>query len=110
LRILALNENLDLLDSYEARECEEPQIQPLYLSLDKNRASANSQVSVNGGGFGPNENIIIELAGEKFNSSTDKYGEFRRIISVPDVSSKMYDIKATGEVSRLTYSINFLIE
>jgi hypothetical protein len=109
--IIVLNENLDLLDSYEARECEIPDVQPLYLSLDKSRATANSQVSVRGGGFGPNEYITIELAGEKFNSVTDKYGEFRRIINVPEVSHpKMYDIKATGQVSKLTYSINFFIE
>lgn len=108
--ILALNENLDLIDLYKASESRDLEPKPLNINLDKSRAAKNSQVSVRGGGFGPNENIVIELAGEKFNSNTDKYGEFSRIITVPEVNPKIYDIKATGQISKLTYSTTFLVE
>ena len=108
--ILVLDKNLNLTSSYKAIEEDLKPFESLALGLDKTTAAANSKVSVRGQGFGFNENLEIDFAGEKTNVMTDENGRFTKIINVPNISSKRTDIKVTGKTSKLSYSISFQIQ
>ena len=110
--ILVLDEKLNKVAS-AAAEDEDNSVyatENLFLNLDKNRAAPGGQVSVNGGGFFPYEELSLELAGSKQTIKTDNRGRFRQILNVPTATAGNYDIKATAAVSKLTYSISFTIE
>jgi len=109
--ILVTDSQLQLLDSYIYDENEtEPLRQPLSLILDRNRAAANSLISLSGTGFGAGEQLTITFAGTSFSAPADGVGRFIKIITVPGVSKQRTDIKVTGDISKLTYSIAFEIE
>lgn len=110
--ILVLDKNLSLLGSFKATEENLKPIESLSLNLDKTTAAANSQVSVRGNGFGLNEELLIEFAGNKTTARTDQNGRFTQIVTVPVVSpnNTNTDIKVTGKVSKLTYSIGFKVQ
>jgi hypothetical protein len=109
--ILVLDDNLKLLGHYKASEEEDlaPQ-ESLFLSFDKKRAASGSNISLRGGGFVPGENLIINFAGQKTELAADKNGRFITVLSVPSVKPGGYDIKATGKITGLSYSIGFEIE
>lgn len=110
--ILVLDVNLNKVASFQAQD-EEDEVyatENLFLNMDKNRAAINSQVSLNGGGFLPNEDLKIDFAGIKQNAKTDQRGRFTQILSVPDKPIGVYDIKVEGVSSKMTYSITFKIE
>jgi len=109
--ILLLNSSLELLGS--AKSSEQSNGQPeekLFLAIDKNRAGANSLVSLRGGGFGQNEDLEINFAGTKMIVKSGADGRFSTLITVPDVIRRGYDIKVNGLATKLTYSIGFDIE
>ena len=108
--LLVFDSDLNLIDSYNAGEAIMPAPEPLFLSVDKNRAAPNSLLSLRGNGFGANEEIKIKFAGNNYIAQTDQTGFFKTIITVPEVKAQNTDIKATGAISGLTYSLSFLIE
>ena len=105
--ILALDHNLDMLDYYEARESDHLLPAPLSLNLDKYWGAPGTYITVQGSGFGPNENVEIAFASEKWNIRANQSGDFTKLIAVPAVNSGRRDIKATGLISSLTYSVSF---
>jgi hypothetical protein len=109
--IVVMDENLELVDRYINSEFErEPAVSALSLTLDKNRAAAGSLISLGGTGFGANEPLTITFAGESMTGKADVAGRFVKIITVPQAAKQRTDIKVTGGVSKLTYSISFDIE
>lgn len=108
--IIVLDEKLKLISSVPLiEEDKEPQ-ENLFLALDKNRAAANSLVSLRGGGYAANEDLTITFAGRSYAARTDKNGRFITVISVPNVLPGGADIKVAGKYSGLSYSIGFSIE
>ncbi len=110
--ILVLDVNLNKVASFQALD-EEDEVyatENLFLNMDKNRAAINSQVSLNGGGFLPNEDLTIDFAGIKQSSKSDQRGRFTQILNVPDKPVGVYDIKVEGLSSKMSYSMTFKIE
>lgn len=110
--ILVLDDKLNKVASVLAEEEEDDvyATENLYLNLDKNRSAANSQVSINGGGYFPNEELSLDFAGVKQTIKADSRGRFVQILTVPSVKAGGYDIKVNGLGSKFTYSIAFTIE
>jgi len=109
--ILVMNDKLGLVDSYTYDENEsEPVKSALSLSLDRNRAAVNSVIALSGTGFGANEQLTITFAGSSYTAQADETGRFTKIITVPNVNKQRIDIKVTGDISKLIYSIAFEIE
>jgi len=108
--ILLFTGELELMDSYQAKDRPGPKVDPPYLRLDKHRAAPGSRVSLRGGNFGAGERIRISLAGETYHAITDNTGDFTKIMTIPAVKSGIRDIRATGRVSGLTYSTSFTVE
>jgi hypothetical protein len=109
--IWVLDSNLKTVAYYESQEEDYRPIEDLSLSIDKNRAAANTQVSLIGQGFGVEEDLKIEFAGFKQAAiKADKNGRFKTILTVPSVLPGGADIKVTGQSSKRTYSIAFKIE
>ncbi len=83
----------------------------LYLNLDKNRASVNSNVLISGGGFVAEEKLNILFNNKKVEETTsNSLGRFEKIITIPEIKTGAYDIKVEGEDSGLHYSISFNLE
>ena len=110
--ILVLDDKLNKIAAFISDEEEDIVYasENLFLNLDKNRAPANSQVSLSGGGFFPNENLSVNLANAKITVQADKRGRFTTLLTIPSANPKRYDIKVDGQSSKLTYSISFEIE
>lgn len=113
--ILVLNSNLKELDSYEATvEDTWPTVkESLFLNVDKNRAPANSSISLHGGGFGANEPLEIMFVGiysSKIAAVADDQGRFLQILQVPDIKSQSIDIRVDGLTTKFHYNIGFLVE
>lgn len=110
--ILVLNADLKKVDSYRSSEkSEKAEIkEAMFLRLDRNRAAANSQVLLSGGGFGVNEALAISFGGKATNIAADQNGRFSQVLQVPEAPKGGLDIKVTGQASKLHYSIGFIIE
>ncbi len=110
--ILVLDANLNKIASFLA---EDEEINPyasenLFLNLDKSAAPTNSQLTINGGGFFPGEDLSISFAGSQQTVKADTRGRFQKTLTVPSVTAGNYDIKVTGLNSKLSYSISFRIQ
>lgn len=110
--ILVLDHNLDKIASIAAVEVDDSvyPLENLFLNLDKNRATVDSEVFVSGGGFHPNEELEITLNRKSFDSNADRGGRFSQVIIVPDSRPGVYDIRVEGLSSGLHYSISFIVE
>lgn len=90
----------------------------LSLALSKDSAVGGSEVIVSGRGFSQGEELSIYLADRKIDSAkADNNGRFVKAVTVPrfnpnrpEFKPGRTDIKALGENSGKTYSINFQIE
>ena len=111
--ILLLDQDLEKVDDYEATEEYVGPIEPLFIGLDKHRTPAGSQVAVRVKGFGLNEEIEFRV-GKKtayYKTETDAYGRATAILDIPSTAKAgMTYVKATGQDTGLTYSINLEIE
>jgi hypothetical protein len=67
-------------------------------------------VSVHGTGFAPNEPITLSLAGATGSTTADSAGAFTGTIIVPQVSSSLYHLIATGNSSNVTAFDYFWID
>lgn len=111
--ILILDENLNKLASVDSTIEDDTKYpsESLYLNLDKNRASANADVLVSGGGFIADEDLNIMFDDKKVAETiANNLGRFEQIITIPDIKSGAYDIKVEGKSSALHYSISFNLE
>lgn len=110
--ILILNDKLDKIASVTATaEAEAYSLENLFLNLDKNTAPSGSDILVSGGGFLPEETVNINFnGGSLITVPTDYRGRFSVKIKVPDMPNGAYDIKASGNNSKLNYSIAFRVE
>lgn len=107
--ILVLDNKLDKLASVMSNEKEDPYPQEnLFLNLNNNSALAGSTISLNGGGFLPEENLKINFAGNLSEAKADNRGRFNTELKVPEKKSYV-DIKVDGLSSGLSYSISFNI-
>lgn len=109
--IIVLNQNLKKIASVVAEEeaTDIPQ-ETLFLSLNHNIGVPGSVVTLFGGGFFPQEPIVINFAGTTKLVQADWKGRFTQDLSVPTTTSAWVDIKATGQNSGLSYSTNFKIQ
>lgn len=107
--ILVLDGNLKKISSYGSSESETKSNETLSLKANTYIAAANSQIILNGTGFGLNEDLSISLAGSKFSGKTDDNGRFTQILIVPNVLPVRTDIKVDGLNSKITYSTSFQI-
>lgn len=105
--ILALDNNLNLIDYHQAREGEMIMVDPLSLRADKYWGWAGSYVYVYGKGFGFNEEVEVEFINSRYEALSDKDGSFSIRITVPNANPGKYDIKATGFISKKTYSVSY---
>ncbi len=111
--ILILDQDLNKLASVDSTIMDDNKYptENLYLNLDKNRASANANVLVSGGGFIANEELTILFDNKKVaETKTNNLGRFDKIITIADIKSGAYDIKVEGKESGLHYSISFNLE
>jgi hypothetical protein len=127
--ILILDANLSVLGHFEAGNDDKRYVmEQLYLNLSDKSVDSGSQVEVSGGGFLPEEVLVIDFYNEKVEVKADEYGRFNKVLNAPSVVSgrsdtkvvtqsvvndfrvsefkDITDIKVTGEDSSLTYSIS----
>jgi hypothetical protein len=108
--IILLNDRLEQLDFYAARDQSYVRTEKLYLKTGTNWGFAEDEVLLSGGGFGPNEELEINFAWNNFSAQTDNRGRFEKFIRVPNAKAGAYDFKVTGKKTKLTYSISFIIK
>lgn len=85
-------------------------IEPVALSIDKNRAAIGSSVVLSGKGFGANEVINISFVDHSFTTNTDDMGRFSTTITIPAVKKQKTDFKVIGMSTAYKYSLGFEIE
>lgn len=104
----------------------------LFLRLSDAVVNSGTQVEVSGGGYLPNENLIINFYNQKYYVKANNEGRFSKTLNIPslvnsnsrnrtysestrddmkvkDISEKT-DIKVDGEKSNYTYSISIEIK
>jgi len=133
--IAILNDSLDLIADWKSTD-EDPN--PLAeiteapsLSVDKNRATSDSRVSLRAAGFLPNEQIAVifgkytvvgvnrtvkkEVELSRVTVTADANGRFTKILIVPEIPAQEKtpyptDIIAEGLTSGVRYNLGFVIE
>jgi hypothetical protein len=85
-------------------------IEPVYLSVDRNRAASNSIILLSGGGFGKSEIINIDFLNTRNTVVADEQGSFSIALTVPVSEAKGTDIKVVGQSSGIKYNLGFFIE
>jgi len=128
--ILVLNDKLAKLAYSRAGEDQRPDVKEnLYLRLNTISASTNSVINLTGGGYYPNEKLLITLRNTQVSTHADENGRFKQMLVVPAVSDQAFnnapevtiasqgtttvmtarertDIKVVGEQSKFNYSIS----
>ncbi len=107
--ILALDDNLDLIDFYEAVDTTLPAPAPLALTVSEPYVFPQNSIRVAGSGFGYNEAITLELLGAKYYAEANTGGDFTKTIPIPRAKPGTYDLRATGQESGRTYSTTIKI-
>ncbi len=108
--ILVMDNDLEIIDYFKASEIDQSPIESLYLKTDRNNGFAGDYLTISGGGFEMNEEIEIKMGKEKWLTSTDSNGRFKRTITIINIKPQMTDIKVDGKRSKLSYSIGFKID
>jgi hypothetical protein len=109
--ILVLDQNMKEVADYESVEQDVRPTESLFLNIDKNRGAVGTQVSVVGGGFGLNENLVVKFAGiDQVIVKTDANGRFKTVLTVPTLLPGGVDIKVIGKTTKKTYSVGFKVE
>ena len=107
--LLVLDHNLDQLAFVLANEKEDPYpVENLFLNLDHTATLAGAEITLNGGGYLPEENLSLDFAGTKTTAKADYRGRFVTKLIVPAKKAGV-DIKVVGDSSKLSYSISFNI-
>jgi hypothetical protein len=110
--IMVLDQNFKTVAFYVATEKETNPVEGMTIGLDKDRAAIGSQVSIHGTGFGPGEDLKIEMNKILVATVTaDDNGRFEAVFTIPSMASPLFtDIKVTGKSSGRTYSTSFQVE
>lgn len=111
--IIVLNGDLKLMSRVIATEVaveDEKALEPLALSTDRSSGLPYDKVTVSGKGYFANEKLLIKFGGRNITAYADAKGRFTKVIAVPAMKATRTDIKVTGEISRLSYSISFEIK
>lgn len=126
--IIVMNGNLNVLGYSQAGLDDKVYaIENLFLILNDASVESGSQIEVSGGGYLPNENLIINFYGEKYSVKANNEGRFSKTLNSPSLVksnsrdrvysqsvrddmevrniSERVDIKVDGEKSNYTYSI-----
>lgn len=107
--ILVLDDKLKLVSFLEAGDGERIIKENLFLTVDKNKAPANTMFTLSGGGYAPGEELAISMAGQIYYAKTDSNGRFVKVLTVPPVLPGKIDINVLGKSSNLSYSLSFEI-
>lgn len=128
--IIVMNANLDVLGSVIAGK--DDKVYPkesLFLNLNSASFNSGTQIELSGGGYLPNEDLVISFYGQKYYVKADNIGRFKKVLVAPNLSEsnsrnrifsqgqsegdfivdKIYertDIKVDGVGSAYTYSIS----
>lgn len=106
--ILALDADLNLIAYHQSSPSDSIVVEPLGLRTDRYLNARDSYADIYGTGFGINEEVEIRLEKNIWKVRTENNGSFTAHIMVPyDIRPGTHDIKATGLVSGLTYSVSF---
>lgn len=114
--ILVLNDKLKKLASVAmTEEAEVSSTENLFLNLNHGFGAPGAIITLNGGGYLPNEKLSINFAGTVTTAQADARGRFKQDLTVPAlaagvVAPKGVDIKVDGQDSKLSYSISFNIQ
>jgi hypothetical protein len=109
--ILVLDQSLNKVAVFQATEIAPPtSVENLYLNLDHGFGTQQTNITLSGGGYFPNENLNISFGGIKTTSQTDARGHFTQNLSVPNIASGLIDIKVVGVTSNLSYSTSFRVQ
>ncbi len=110
--ILVLDKNLDKVASVRAEAQSAPQSQEsLFLGLSHTFGSPGAEINLWGGGYWPDENLSVSLAGQALvNVQADRQGRFNLKLTIPELNAQRTDIKVSGLNSGLHYSIAFEVQ
>jgi hypothetical protein len=114
--ILVLNDKLQKLASAAmTEEAEISSTENLFLNLNRGFGASGAVITLNGGGYLPNEKLSVNFAGTTTTVQADARGRFKQDLTVPAlavgvVAPKGVDIKVDGQNSKLSYSISFNIQ
>ena len=131
--ILVLDSGLEVLGYFEAGK--EDRIyakENLYLNLSSPSIDSGTQFQLNGGGFLPNEKLVINFYNQQIEVKADQEGRFSKVLDGPSLKnsssrnkvkvqnikngfdvdniSEKVDLKVDGQDSNLTYSISLEIQ
>lgn len=131
--ILILDSSLDVLGHFKAGQ--DNKVYPkenLYLNLSSPIVDSGTQFEISGGGYLPNEKLVIEFYNQKIEVSADTDGRFNKILNGPSLKesssrnrvttqsikngfdvdniSEKVDVKVSGKDSKLTYSISLEVK
>ncbi|HKM40866.1 MAG TPA: hypothetical protein VJZ99_03175, partial [Patescibacteria group bacterium] len=127
--IIIMNSDLELLD-YVVASVEEDRayaLENLFLNLDYTLADSGTEVNLQGGGFLPGEELVIDFYKNQYKIQANSEGRFSKKLIVPDLTnsnsrdrvitqsennngltvkniSERVDVKVTGQSSNYTYS------
>lgn len=127
--IIIMNSNLDVLGHVVAGKDDKVYSKEnLFLNLNSASFNSGTEIELIGGGYLPNESLIVSFYGQKYEIKADEIGRFKKILVAPSLSEsnsrdkvfsrgesegdfivdKIYervDIKVDGVDSNYTYSI-----
>lgn len=131
--VLVLGADLEVLGHFKAGQ--ENKVYPkenLYLNLSSPLIDSGTQFEVSGGGYLPNEKLVLEFYNQKIELTADSDGRFNKILDGPSLKdsssrnrvttqsvkngfdvdniSEKTDVKVSGKDSKLTYSISLEIK
>lgn len=106
--IVVLDSNLKKIDSIKSNVTTVMSApnENLFLILNHYSSLGGTPLTVSGGGFWSQEPLTINLGGTAFSAQADNNGRFSKDITTPSLIQGRYDLKVTGESSKLTYSIS----
>lgn len=131
--ILILESNLEVLGHFKAGQ--DNKVYPkenLYLNLSSPVIDSGTQFEISGGGYLPNEKLVIDFYNKKIEVQADADGRFNEILNGPSLKdsssrnrvttqsvkngfdvdniSEKTDVKVSGKDSKLTYSISLEVK
>jgi len=109
--IILLDQNLKKIDSIKSNVTAPTNMasENLFLLLNHDLSLGGSPLTVSGGGFWSQEPLTITLGDSSFSAQTNSSGRFSQEIITPSLRMGRYDVKVTGQNSKLTYSTSIEI-
>lgn len=110
--IIAFDQNLDLIDDYEATGEEYGPMETLSLRTDIPSAPSGTYIRLTGTGWGEAEELAVYFNGQRTFARADSGGRIDLDLLVPEkqTDKPLYtDIKVDGRKTKLTYSVSFTI-